>query len=191
MACLQVDRFIFLAFLQPTYCIRTSKTSTTWFSEARERTLHCISSHVTPCLICVQSRKFPRDVLKSSLNEQDCIQLILAKDLSGRCHEPSHARGWLPFYKQDNFLKRTKDMESTAKIVSDDWEITLKCERTWIRPIKPSNEVGLWHCWQADRQGECLLIIWFTKFLEIQTAAYSENVESTKMLFLVEFYYHS
>ena len=55
-----------------------------------------------------------------NLNEQDCTQLILAKDLSGRCHEPSHARGCLPFYKQDNFLKRTKDMESTANIVSDD-----------------------------------------------------------------------
>ena len=34
-------------------------------------------------------------------------------------------------------------MESTANIVSDDLEITLKCEKTWIRPIKPSNEVGL------------------------------------------------
>ena len=33
-------------------------------------------------------QKFPRDVSKSNLNEQDCIQLILAKDLSGRCHEP-------------------------------------------------------------------------------------------------------
>ena len=55
-----------------------------------------------------------------NLNKQYCTQLILAKDLSGRCHEPSHARRWLPFYKQDNFLKRTKDMESTANIVSDD-----------------------------------------------------------------------
>ena len=79
-------------------------------------------------------------------------------------------------------------MESTANIVSDDWEITLKCERTWIRYITPSNEVGPW---QADRQGECSLIIKFTKFLEIQTAVSSENVESTKMLFLFVFYYHS
>ena len=32
-------------------------------------------------------QKFHCDVLKSNLNEQDCIQLIFAKDLSGQCHE--------------------------------------------------------------------------------------------------------
>ena len=60
-----------------------------------------------------------RGLEEYNLNEQDCTQLILAKDLSGRCHEPV-TLAILPFYKQDNFLKRTKDMESTANIVSDD-----------------------------------------------------------------------
>ena len=54
-----------------------------------------------------------------NLNEQDCTQLILAKDLSGRCHEPVTLAD-TAIYKPDNFLKRTKDMESTANIVSDD-----------------------------------------------------------------------
>ena len=105
----------------------------------------------------------------------------------GRVSRTSHASGYDHFTNQITLQQTSINTESTANIVSDEYEITLKWKRAKVRPIKPSNEVGLK---RVRLQGKCSLIFRSSKFLEIQTTAKIENVKSTKILFLFTFYYH-
>ena len=100
----------------------------------------------------------------------------------GRVSRISHARGYNDFTNQ-----MTLQQNKYKHRINGQYSFRcLKWERTQVRSIKPSSEVGLS---RADRQGKCQLIIRFSKFLEIQTAVKFENVKSTKILFLFMFYY--